>query len=146
MRIQLAEETRQPLVEKKVQLPGVLMFENFLIWSDSNSDIASALEIAKSGANISADITVVFLGIWDVPWWISMTTIRRGTSSHGHLPAPPQSRLPLGSAHLDRLWCALRPAVSRECPLRAADPARIEIPARVVAMATWPCSLLRNML
>ena len=70
MRIQLAKETRQPPVGKKVQWPGVLVFGTFpvsegimisdYICSNSNSDITSALEIAKSGANLVSDRKVGF--------------------------------------------------------------------------------------
>ena len=68
MRIQLAKETRQPPVIKNIQWPGVLVFETFPkgimisehVCSDSNSDIASALEIGKSGANLVPDRKVDF--------------------------------------------------------------------------------------
>ena len=70
MRIQLAKETRQLPVGKKVQWPGVLVFgkfpegfrgnHDFRLCSDSNSDITSALEIAKSGANLVSDRKVDF--------------------------------------------------------------------------------------
>ena len=68
MRIQLAKETRQFPVGKTVQWPGVLVFENNpegimiseCICSDSNSDITSALEIVKSGANLVSDRKVGF--------------------------------------------------------------------------------------
>ena len=67
-------------VGKKVQWPGVLVLEItiFRLCSDSNSGIASAREIVKSGANLVSDIKVNFLEIWNVPWRISMATIRRG--------------------------------------------------------------------
>ena len=70
MRTQLAKETRQPPVDKKVQWPGVLVFEQFsegimimiskLICPDISFDITSALEIAKCGANLVLDRKLVF--------------------------------------------------------------------------------------
>ena len=70
MRIQQAKETRQSPVGTKVQWPGVLVFDKFLegiaiVISEYaqiriHSDITSALEIAKSGANLVSDRKFVF--------------------------------------------------------------------------------------
>ena len=61
----------------------------------------SALEIAKSGANLVSDKKVDFLEIWDVPWQISMATARRVTFTCLHasqvLPGDPS---PCHAIHL----------------------------------------------
>ena len=74
MRIQLAKTTRQLLVEKKVQWPGVLVFESFpegvmiseharirvLTLCVRNECAGNTLEMAKSGVNLVSDRNVVF--------------------------------------------------------------------------------------
>ena len=86
MRIQLAKETRQLPVGKKVQLPGVLVFENFverIMISEHARIRILTLRVCwkwpRVGQIWSQIEKLIFLEIWDVPWQISMTTIRRGT-------------------------------------------------------------------
>ena len=86
MRVQLAKETRQSPVEKKVQCPGVLVLENFpegIVISEYAQSRILTLRVRwkwpRVGQIWSQMIKLIFLEIWDVPWRISMATIRRGT-------------------------------------------------------------------
>ena len=115
-------------VGKKVQGPGVtsgvLVFESSLggimiseyarCRLDSSSDITSALEIDKSGANLISDRKGC-LEIWDVPWRIPMETTRRGTFTSSYwvltgftpcadLPRVPATPCPYGVSCAPCLW------------------------------------------
>ena len=86
MRIQLAKETRQLPVGGKVQWPGVLVFENFsdgITISEHSRIRILTLRVSWKqpivGQILSQIEKLFFLEIWDVPWRISMATIRRGT-------------------------------------------------------------------
>ena len=94
MRIQLGKETRQPPVGKKVQWPGVLVFEIFsegIIISEYARDQIRTLTLRvrwkqpRVGKIWSQTAKLTFLEIGDVPWRISMATIRRGTFNYKHL-------------------------------------------------------------
>ena len=84
MRIQLAKETRQPPVGEKVQWPGVLVFENFsegiMISEHARIRILTLRVRWSTVGQIWSQIEkLIFLEIRDVPWRVSMATIRRGT-------------------------------------------------------------------
>ena len=86
MRIQLAKETRQSPVGKKVQWPGVLVFENFpegIVISEYARIRILTLRVCWKHPRVGQIWPQIkkldFLDIWDVPWPISMATIRRGT-------------------------------------------------------------------
>ena len=89
MQIQLAKETRQLLVGKKVQWPGVLVFENFpqgIMISEYARAWIRILKLqvlwkeSRVGKIWSQTEKSFFLEIWYVPWRTSMATTRRGTS------------------------------------------------------------------
>ena len=88
MRIQLANKTRQSPVEKKAQWPGVLVFETFpegiMISEYARIRILTlrarvCWKQSRVGQIWSQIEKLIFLEIWNVPWRISMATIRRGT-------------------------------------------------------------------
>ena len=86
MRIQLAKETRQLPVGKKVQWPGVLVFEKFpegITISEYARIRILTLRVRWKHPGVgqiwSSIEKLIFLEIWDVPWRISMATICRGT-------------------------------------------------------------------
>ena len=91
MRIQLAKETRQLPVGKKVQWPGVLVFGKFpegIMISDYARIRILTLRVRwkhpRVGQIWSQIEKLVFLEIWDVHWRISMATTRRGTFKYSH--------------------------------------------------------------
>ena len=86
MRIQLAKQTRQSPGGKKVQWPGVLVFENFpegIMISEYARIRILTLRVrwkqSRVGQIWSQIEKLMFLEIWNVAWRISMVTTRRGT-------------------------------------------------------------------